>query len=126
LCYFVLVLIYYTYYPPTNAYGTNYSTFTFLVADNSGTANNESTPVVVSINIARTDLPPIALDSIVLAPDVGNVSFALTAVDPQGYSPLSATVVVFPASGILLRSDNTTITPSSPTVSANGIFHCHC
>lgn len=111
----------YTYIPPVNGYGANFTYFTIVVADNSGAANNISESLSVFINVARVDLAPLATGAGVSAPDAGNVSFTLGAVDLQGYTPLIATIVVFPAAGSLFRADGSAITPSSPTVAANSM-----
>lgn len=115
-----------TYIPPLNGYGANLAYFTFYVADNSGAANNKSQPLSVFFNVARVDLPPVALGGTIAAPDVGNVSFALTAIDPQGYTPLTITINSFPLFGTLFRVDGSAITPSSPTVAANGTKYLFC
>jgi hypothetical protein len=108
------------YIPPTNVYGTNISTIGFFVADNSMASNNCSNVTYGSINVAKGDLPPVAYDTAVSVPDGGSVSIFLNATDPQGY-PYQSTIVQFPSSGTLYRSDNTTITPSNPTVGPDNI-----
>ena len=105
------------YIPPTDVYGTNISTIGFFVADNSYT-NNRSNVAYGSINVKQGDLPPTAYSSDVAVPDGISVTIPLNATDPQGY-PLQATIVQFPTSGTLYRSDNTTITPSNPTVGSD-------
>lgn len=109
------------YIPPSYVYGTNVASISFLVSDNSGTSNSQSSVQSANFDIAKGNFPPIAYGSTASAADGGSVYIVLNVTDPQNYA-LVATITQFPSSGALYRSDGTPITPQNPTVGNDSIF----
>lgn len=109
-----------TYTPPDYSYGANFSSFSFYVNDNSGASDSNSASTTVTLSVTQGDFPPATYDVSATVPNNGAVTVHLNASDPQGY-PVVITITSFPTSGTLYRSDNTTITPSNPTVGSDNV-----
>lgn len=109
------------YYPPTNAYGYPLASFSMFVDDNSGAANSNSTVLTTGITIVQVDLAPSAYNVTTSMPQNSVLTIALLSSDPQNY-PTVATILTFPVSGSLFRSDGVTaINISNPTTGADNV-----
>ncbi len=117
--------------PLANASGSPYTSFTFQVQDNGGTANGgqdtDQSPNTITFNVTPVNDPPVATPSTSSGDEDNNIPVALTGTDVDG-TIASVTVTTLPpvAQGVLYYADGTTPvvagTPLTPAEAASLVF----
>ncbi len=105
-----------TFTPVTNANGSPYTTFTFQVQDDGGTANSgvdlDPSANTMTVNVTSVNSAPAGTNGTVVAPEDGSYSFVAADFgftdpnDTPANAFLAVTITTLPAAGSLTLSSN--------------------